>query len=367
MTKAKTYSIGCIVGTRTEIIKMAPVLFELKTAPWAKTSLISAEESEESLDKTLSVFNLTPDCQLTRTTKKLATHDFIATVFLKFNVFFKRHYFDALLAAGNTTTVFISSLVAFYHHIPFGHMEAGLSNNRLINSLHEKHQALTTLLSTWHFAPSVLEKENLMQEQIAANKIFITGSTVADALHWIIKNKAETNPVSPIYNFIIISTQQKGKPLSDICKAIIQLANRFEDINFLFSLAEASESEQYFKNIFSNQPQIHLLPPLRYDEFVHLMRRAILLLTDSITMQEEAPILHKPVLILGNEKPQLIKEGIGMLVGTSTNNIIQVTSQLLSDGKLYLNMTRSYCPEAEEEAAKRIVEILKNELSYTRV
>lgn len=368
MTKSTIYSIGCVVSTQPEVIKMAPIIFQLNASSWAKTCVISISRSKKLLDETLALFNLNTDYDLSLKTPKQSVQQLTEIIFTKLDLFIKKHHFDVLLAAGDSTTAFVTSLIALHQQIPFGHIVAGLrGDNKKEPSSKEVNRVLTDSLSTWLFAPTLREKENLVGENIAPTKIFVTGNPSIDAVHWILKNRRDNMHYAHIQNIIIITAHHQlnfGENLRNICSAIETLSNKFDDLNFIFTAHPNPKVQQELTKVLGNHPCIHLLPHLNYDEFIHLMQRAILVLTDSESIQEEAPALHKPVLVLKNstESPALITEGIGLLVGTSSRNIINKVSELLTDGKRYLKMTRCPSPYGDGNAAIRVIRALEKSL-----
>ncbi|WP_133127752.1 non-hydrolyzing UDP-N-acetylglucosamine 2-epimerase [Legionella nagasakiensis] len=369
MQEFKPFTVGCVLGTRPEVIKMAPVIFQLQTCAWAEVFVINTGQHKDMLDDMLDVFNVCPDADLKVMTANQSLGELTANLCEKLDRLMKNKHFDVLLAVGDTTTVFAASLIAFYHQIPFGHIEAGL---RTFNAQEpfpeEMNRTLTAPLATWHFAPTFLEKENLLRENIPAAKIVVTGNPVIDALFWVLKNRPDQNVnVRGLANIIVVTVHRRenfGKNLQNICSAMIELTARFEHIHFILPIHPNPYVQQEIESVLHDKPRIHLLPPIKYDEFAHLMQRSLFVLTDSGGIQEEAPALHKPVLVLRNrtERPAIITEGVGLLIGAETSNIIHVVSQLLTDANMYSNMARDVSPYGDGNAAKRIVAALKNGL-----
>lgn len=368
MTVPRRLIIGCIIGTRPEIIKMAPVIFELKKCSWAEVFIINTAQHRSLLDEMLALFELKPDADLDSMTVDQSLGELTGTLCKKLDTLVKNHHFDILLGAGDTTTVFVSSLIAFYYHIPFGHIEAGL---RTYNSREpfpeEINRILTAPLATWHFAPTVLEKDNLLRENIAADQIIVTGNPVIDSLYWVINNKPETYAFLQWDNIIIVTCHRRenfGTNLKNICEAIILLAKKFTDFNFVLPVHPNPHVQDDIFHLLNKKPGIHLLPPLRYDEFAHLMNRSILILTDSGGIQEEAPALRKPVVVLRNitERPAIISEDLGVLAGTDTDTIVALVSELLTNKKRYNEMARGISPYGDGHAAERILSCLEKEI-----
>ena len=369
MSKDQRFTIGCIVGTRPEVIKMAPIIFQLRAHQWANVFLINTAQHRDLLDNMFDVFNLHPDADLDSMTCNQSLAELTSTLCKKLDTLVKQHHFDVLLAAGDTTTVFVSSLVAFYNQIPFGHIEAGLRTYNIKEPFPEEiNRVLAAPLATWHFAPTASEKDNLLRENISASKIVVTGNPVIDALFWVLKNRPNTHAQTQnLSNVIVVTAHRRenfGENLENICTSIITLANKFEHINFVFPTHPNPTIQKNIESRLLNQPRIHLLPPLKYDEFAHLLQHSLFVLTDSGGIQEEAPALNKPVLVLRNttERPAIITAGVGLLVGTESNNIINAVSQLLTNQEMYADMTRGISPYGDGHAARRIVNYLHERL-----
>jgi UDP-N-acetylglucosamine 2-epimerase (non-hydrolysing) len=361
------YTVGCIIGTRPEFIKMAPIIFQLQASSWATVFFINTAQHRDMLDNLFDVFDLYPDADLDSMTPNQSLGELTGTLCKKLDALVKQQHFDVLLAAGDTTTVFVSSLVAFYNKIPFGHIEAGLRTYNTMEPFPEEiNRVLTAPLATWHFAPTEAERQNLLHENIASSKIIVTGNPVIDALFWVLKNKPNTQPQN-ISNIIVVTAHRRenfGKNIQTICSAIIDLTHQFEHINFVFPIHPNPQVQKNIETLLINTPRVHLLPPLKYDEFAHLLQNALLVLTDSGGIQEEAPALGKPVLVLRNttERPAIITEGVGLLIGTEKDDIINAVSQLLTDQNAYKTMARGVSPYGDGHAAKRIVNFLETHL-----
>lgn len=364
----KKIHIGCVVGTRPELIKMAPVIFLLQKCHWAKVSIINTAQHRDLLDDLLKFFHITPHADLNSMTVDQTLGGLTSSLCVKLELLVESHQFNVLLAAGDTTTVFVTALIAFYNRIFFGHIEAGLRTYNLKEPYPEEmNRVLTAPLATWHFAPTESEKDNLLRENIDDNSIIVTGNTVIDTLYWTLDNTLDQGDFDELDNIIIVTAHRRenfGVNLINICTAMIELSNQYE-VNFVFPVHPNPHVQQVIVALLKDKPKIHLLPPLRYDEFVHLMNRAILILTDSGGVQEEAPALGKPVLVLRNttERPAIIEAGVGLLVGTQTDTIVNQVSRLLSDKSSYDAMVKGISPYGDGNAGKRIVEHLEKRFS----
>ncbi len=367
MREPQRINIGCVIGTRPEAIKMAPIIVQLQACPWANVYLINAAQHRDMLDNMLEIFNLNPDVDLDSMMCNQSLGELTGHLSRKLDVLFKKQHFDALLAAGDTTTVFVTSLIAFYNHIPFGHVEAGLRTYNTMEPFPEEmNRVLTASLATWHFAPTAVEKDNLIRENIPSFKIMVTGNTVIDSLFWVLKHKPNDR-FAHLANCIVVTAHRReniGKNLLNICTAILMLVEKFSHINIVLPIHPNPDVQKIIISLLANKPGIHLLSPLNYDEFVHLMQHSLFVLTDSGGIQEEAPALCKPVLILRNvtERAAIIKEGLGLLVGTETLTIIDAVSKLIMDKKMYASMSRGISPYGDGHAARRVVECLKKAL-----
>ncbi len=372
MEETRRYTVGCVIGTRPETIKMAPVFFQLQTCSWANVVLINTAQHREMLDEMLEVFGLVPDHDLNIMTSQQSLGELTGLLCNRLDKLVKEHHFDILLAVGDTTTVFTSSLIAFYNKIPFGHIEAGLRTLNIDEPFPEEmNRTLTSPLATWHFVPTSLEKENLLRENINASKITITGNPVIDALYWILQKDPQKRNQT-LSNTIVVTAHRReniGKNLTNICSAIISLSQQFTHIQFVFPIHPNPQIQHHIQSMLFNHPRIHLLPPLKYDEFAHLLHDCFFVLTDSGGIQEEAPALGKPVLVLRNmtERPAIITEGLGLLVGTEKENIIYATSELITNKKMYSDMAKGLSPYGDGQAAIRIIEKLQNHLVTTQV
>ncbi|CDZ78313.1 UDP-N-acetylglucosamine 2-epimerase [Legionella massiliensis] len=368
MSSTKQYTIGCIIGTRPEVIKMAPIIFKLKESSWAKVIVINTAQHRNLLDDMLQLFGIEPDSDLDIMTFNQSLGELTANLCTKLENLLQLHHFDTLLAAGDTTTVFISSLIAFYHRIPFGHVEAGLRSYNIYEPFPEEiNRVLAAPLSTWHFAPTMLEKENLLRENINQEKVVVTGNPVIDALYWVLEHRKVNDFMKDLDNIVLVTTHRRenfGENLHNICSAIIELTERFTHLNFVFPVHPNPNVQRVVHELLKDKPRIHLLSPLKYDQFSHLMQRAILLLSDSGGVQEEGPALSKPVLVLRDvtERPAILTEGVGLLIGTEKNNIVSAVTHLLTDKNLYTSMSRGVSPYGDGHAAERIVASLEYNL-----
>ncbi|STX51432.1 UDP-N-acetylglucosamine 2-epimerase [Legionella busanensis] len=363
----KCIHIGCIIGTRPEIIKMFPIIKRLKACSWAKVTVINTAQHRSLLDDILISFQITPDIDLNTMTINQSLGTLTSNLCSKLEALVLAHKFDVLLAAGDTTTVFVSALTAFYHNIYFGHIEAGLRTYNTREPYPEEiNRVLTAPLATWHFAPTQEEKDNLIRENISPTKIIVTGNPVIDTLYWTLKNTTHNGQFKHLNNIVIVTAHRRenfGQHLENICAAIINLTKRY-DLNFVFPVHPNPHVQAVINNMLAKNSKIHLISPLRYIDFVHLMQQCMLIMTDSGGIQEEAPALSKPVLVLRHttERPAIITEGVGLLVGTEKENIINTVESLLEDPKIYTSLAKGISPYGDGHASEKIVNYLQGVL-----
>lgn len=358
--------IASFVGTRPELIKMAPILLELKANPNVCSILINTGQHQELVDDMWDIFHLTPDIELQIMTTAQTLGSLTSRLTHHIEKLFQKHRFDFVIAAGDTTTVFISALVAFYHHVPFGHIEAGLrSYNHQEPFPEEINRILAAPLSTLHFSPTVQEKQNLINEGIDANKIIVTGNPVIDAMHWVLQNDTDMSLVPKIDHFILVTTHRRenfNERLENICLAILELSKKFKNVHFVFPVHPNPNVQKQVNKLMTGVKTIHLIKPLRYDAFIYLLKKCLFVMTDSGGIQEEAPALGKPVLVLRNhtERLAIITENAGKLVGTDKDTIIYEASQLLTSQKAYTSLVTKQSPYGDGHASERIINALIN-------
>jgi UDP-N-acetylglucosamine 2-epimerase (non-hydrolysing) len=366
MNAQKKCRVACVFGTRPEVIKLAPVIFALRNTQWADVILISTGQHTSLANDMLDIFGLKADIELNVMRHNQSLGELTASLCKKLEHFLKTQSVDYMLAAGDTTSVLIASLLAFYHKIPFGHIEAGLrSFDKFQPFPEEMNRVLTAPLARWHFAPTAEEKNNLIRENIHSDNITVTGNTVIDALHWTIQHRPGTLALNQDKKIILVTAHRRenfGGPIHNICQAILALRNRFSDIEFYLPMHPNPNVKTTIFHELSNQSRIHLLSSLIYNDFVQLMQHSTLILTDSGGIQEEAPFLHKPLLVLRNttERPAIISAGVGRLVGTDTDAIVQQATLLLTDKESYSQMSTGPSPYGDGHAAAKIIEVLEN-------
>jgi len=359
--------ILCIVGTRPEGIKMAPLIKALKGEPWARVTVLATAQHRGLLDQVLSLFAIQPDVDLDIMRPNQTLPELTARLITALDEKFAEIAPDVVLAQGDTTTVMTAALVAFYRRISFGHVEAGLRTHDLNNPFPEEMNRLVAgHLARWHFVPTERSRQNLLREGIADAAIHVTGNTVIDALLDVAATKWPLDiPLDPNKRLVLVTAHRRenfGEPFRAICRAVRQLVDRHADIEVLYPVHPNPNVQATAHELLGGHPRIRLCEPLDYAPFVEVQKRAYLILTDSGGVQEEAPALGKPVLVLRTEteRPEAVDEGVVRLVGTDQALILEEASRLLDSASAYREMARGVSPYGDGLAAQRIVAVLRN-------
>ena len=371
----KRKKISIVFGTRPEAIKLAPVILELKKQKEFEINICVTAQHRQMLDQVLEVFEINPDIDLGLMRKNQSLSELSERTLIALDKYYKEYKPDLVLVQGDTTTVFIASLVAYYNKIEIGHVEAGLRTwNKFSPYPEEINRVLTTKLTDIHFAPTQLSKNNLLKENVSEEKIFVTGNTVIDALliarekirnrKMLIEGLPEFLQNGSAHNIILVTGHRRenfGEGFENICSAIAELANEFKDYEFIYPVHLNPNVQKPVFKILSGYKNIHLLKPLDYLPFVYVMDKSKIILTDSGGVQEEAPSLGKPVLVMreNTERPEGVDAGTVKIVGISKKKIISETEKLLLDVNEYNKMAEAVNPYGDGLAAKRIKRILK--------
>jgi UDP-N-acetylglucosamine 2-epimerase (non-hydrolysing) len=356
-----------VFGTRPEAIKLAPVILELEKHHDRFENLVCVTaQHREMLDQVLEWFAIEPhyDLDLMQPDQRLAK--FASRALLAVNDLLQEVRPDVVIVQGDTTTVMIAALSAFYQRIPVGHVEAGLRTRNRYNPFPEEiNRRMAGVLATFHFAPTARAADALRAEQVSEENIFITGNTVVDALLMTVQR-----PVNLELDFsldgrrlILVTAHRResfGAPFESLCLALRDIAERNAEVEIVYPVHLNPNVRDPVTRILAEHPRIHLLDPLRYEQFVHLMAKAHLILTDSGGIQEEAPILGKPTLVMREttERPEAIEVGTGRLVGTDRKRIVAEAERLLHNEEEYRAMAQAGSPFGDGHAAERIVNIL---------
>lgn len=370
-------------GTRPEAIKMAPLVKELENRSDFKVSVAVTAQHREMLDQVLNLFDIEPDYDLDIMKGGQDLFDITSRVLLGMRDVIDKAEPDLVLVHGDTATTFAASLAAFYKKVAVGHVEAGLRTHDLHSPWPEEaNRQLTGRLAKWHFAPTERNRKDLVAEKVAENSILVTGNTVIDALQWVsgkisgspeLKNligeKLEEAGLSiNLTNspYVLITGHRRenfGQGFEGICMALKQLATTYPNVNFVYPVHLNPNVQEPVKRLLAGLKNVHLIKPLGYEPFVYLMKNCLLVLTDSGGVQEEAPGLGKPVLVMRDttERPEAVEAGTVKLVGTSAGRIFDEVSELLTNNEIYKSMSRAHNPYGDGKACKRIAEFLKKQ------
>lgn len=362
-------SVMTVFGTRPEAIKMAPLVKELKTYKEFKTTVCVTAQHRQMLDQVLDVFEIKPDYDLDIMQER-QTLIGITTRALEglFNVMEEERP-DVVLVHGDTTTTFVGSLSAFYSKIKVGHVEAGLRTfDKYFPFPEEMNRKLTGALTDYHFAPTLTNKNNLLNEGVSGKKIYVTGNTVIDALKTTVKSdyvfESETLKNLDFSKRIVLVTAHRrenwGEPLRQICRALRTIADSYDDIVIVYPVHLNPIVQESAREILGKMENVHLIDPLDVLELHNVMDRCHMVLTDSGGLQEEAPALGKPVLVLRNEteRPEAVTAGTVKVAGTEEETITKLACQLLDDREEYYKMARAVNPYGDGNASKRIAKAL---------
>ncbi|OTG85175.1 non-hydrolyzing UDP-N-acetylglucosamine 2-epimerase [Acinetobacter sp. ANC 4648] len=364
-----------IFGTRPEAIKMAPLFHELNQSDKFDTAVCVTGQHRDMLDQVLNIFHIKPDFDLNIMKAGQDLTDVTTRVLEGLKVLFETYTPDLVLVHGDTATTFAATLACYFNKIKVGHVEAGLRTNDIYAPWPEEgNRRLTGSICNLHFAPTETAKYNLVKENISEDQIVVTGNTVIDALHHIIKimnvNKDIHNELNQKFSYldfnkklILITGHRRenfGKGFENICKAIHDLAVEYPNVQFIYPVHMNPNVREPVNKYLSSIKNIFLIEPLDYLPFVYLMNKSYLILTDSGGIQEEAPSLGKPVLVMRDttERPEAVEAGTVKLVGTNTELIKSEVKRLLDDATEYNKMSELHNPYGDGQACKRIAEYL---------
>jgi len=370
-----------VFGTRPEAIKMCPLVLELRSRPdYFDVVVCVTAQHREMLDQVLGIFNVVPDIDLNLMKKGQDLFDVTASVLLGMRDVLEAYAPDIVLVHGDTTTSLAASVAAYYQGVSVGHIEAGLRTGDIYSPFPEEfNRQVVGRLANIHFAPTDLAAKNLLDEKVNPSKIVVTGNTVIDALHWVLaKQEAEfSNTVRLRDNllkllgfdfsgspFILVTGHRRenfGNGFIEICEAIRDLAESYIDYHFVYPVHLNPNVREPVNQILKDCPNIHLIEPLEYEPFVYLLKHSYLILTDSGGIQEEAPSLGKPVLVMRDvtERPEALEAGTVELVGAIRERIYNGVSKLINDKSHYLKMSHAHNPYGDGTACKIIANKLK--------
>jgi len=359
-----------VFGTRPEAVKMAPIVRLLQQSPRIESRVCVTAQHRQMLDQVLKLFQIIPDYDLDLMRDNQSLASISASIFTHLDPVLADFQPDWVLVVGDTTTVVITSLLSYYRRIKVGHVEAGLrTHNKWHPFPEEINRRIATVIADLHFAPTTWSQGNLLHEGTEAKTILVTGNPVIDALNFVLKQD-EPQEITTLLKqleleakkLILLTAHRRenfGQPLENICYAIKELASR-EDVEIVYPMHLNPKVQEPVNRILKGIPHITLLPPLDYLPMIHLMKHAKLILTDSGGLQEEAPSLGVPVLVLREttERPEGLEAGTLKLVGTETSQIVREATRLLDDPVAYAEMARAVNPYGDGHAAKRIIDAL---------
>lgn len=375
-----------VFGTRPEAIKMAPLVIEFKKYPELFEVVVCVTgQHREMLDQVLNLFNITPDFDLNIMKQGQDLYDVTSRVLLGMRDVLQESKPDIVLVHGDTTTSTASALAAFYQQIPVGHVEAGLRTHNIYSPWPEEmNRLITSRISAYNFAPTILSKQNLLNEGVSDETIVVTGNTVIDALY-VVLNKMkqdiqlrtelvsqlqcsgyDVNRISDEKRLVLITGHRRenfGDGFLNICNAIKTLSEKYPEVDFVYPMHLNPNVRKPITEVFGERPSSNMffIEPLDYLPFVFLMEKSDIVLTDSGGIQEEAPGLGKPVLVMRDttERPEALEAGTVKLVGTNYDKIVSEVSKLLDDQVYYNQMSKAINPYGDGMACKRIIEKFK--------
>lgn len=388
MSELSPRKIVIVAGTRPEAIKMAPVYMALKKSEKISPIFLSTAQHRQMLDQTLEIFGIKPDFDMNVMRRGQTLGELTVRILSAWKEFFAFNAVNAILVQGDTTTVLASAIAAFYEKIPVGHIEAGLRTGNLMSPWPEEmNRRLSDPISSWCFTPTELSRSNLIAENIPENRCFITGNTVIDSLFWMRDKLAEENvsvgeiacacgiPDSFAGKFlaqegrpwILVTGHRResfGEGFLNICKALAAIADKYPEWGILYPVHMNPNVQEPVRRLLGDHERICLIPPVAYREFIWLMDRCRFVISDSGGIQEEAPSLGKPVLVMRDttERPEGVEAGTCRLVGTDPDVIVGEASLLIEDASEYARRSALKNPYGDGNAAMKIREILERTL-----
>lgn len=360
--------IMIVFGTRPEAIKMCPLVKELRTRKDIEVKVCVTGQHREMLQQVLECFDVVPDYNLEIMKDKQTLFDITTNIIEKIKLVLEKEEPDIILVHGDTTTTFVTSLCAFYMKIPVGHVEAGLRTYNIYSPYPEEfNRQATGIIAKYHFAPTQKAKQNLIKEGKKETDIYVTGNTAIDALKTTINVNYHHNLFEWVgkSRLIMLTAHRReniGEPLRNIFSAINKILNKYEDIKVIYPVHKNPVIRDIANEIFKDNDKIKLIEPLEVIDFHNFLNKSYLILTDSGGIQEEAPSLGKPVLVLRDttERPEGIEAGTLKLVGTEEEKVYDNIKQLLDDNKEYNKMSKASNPYGDGNACIRIANILEN-------
>ena len=367
----KKIKVMTVFGTRPEAIKMAPIVLELQKHPdKIKPVVAVTAQHREMLDQVLGLFHITPDHDLDIMAQGQTLFDITSKAMMGLDKVLAQEKPDIVLVHGDTTTTFAGALAAYYHQTTVGHVEAGLRTHDKYSPFPEEmNRKLTGCIADLNFAPTETSESNLLAENVKPESIFVTGNTVIDALHHTVKDdfQFEEELLQNIdfehKRIILVTTHRRenlGEPMRHVYKALRQLTEEFDDVEVVFPVHKNPKVREVVREELGGLEKVHLIDPLDYEPFANLMHKAHLILTDSGGVQEEAPALGKPVLVLRDttERPEAVAAGTVKLIGTDRDVVYNEAKKLLTDETAYSRMAEAVNPYGDGKASARIIQAI---------
>ena len=380
----KKKKVMLVFGTRPEAIKMAPLCHAFRAEESIQSIICVTAQHREMLDQVLNIFDLTADIDLNLMKKGQDLFDITSSVVVNMRDVLKENQPDCVLVHGDTTTTMATAMACYYAGITVAHVEAGLRSYDINAPFPEEfNRRVAGMIADIHFAPTSLSRQNLIDEKVHESNIFVSGNTVIDSLYWILA-KIDASPqlrahMDRIFDeclsfdwrdskYVLITGHRRenfGDGFDNICEAISILAKKHPDVHFIYPVHLNPNVQEPVHDILSNFDNVHLIPPLDYESFVYLLKGCYLVLTDSGGIQEEAPSLGKPVLVMRDvtERPEAVEAGTVKLVGAKKASIIWHIEKLLTDSHYYQIMSQAHNPYGDGNACKRIVDNIKDRLN----
>ena len=367
----KKIKVMTVFGTRPEAIKMAPIVLELQKHPDTIVPVVAVTaQHREMLDQVLNLFQIKPDHDLNIMAAGQTLFDITTRAMMGLDKVLTEEEPDIVLVHGDTTTTFAGALAAYYHQTAVGHVEAGLrTHNKYSPFPEEMNRRLTGCIADLNFAPTSTSEANLLAENVPPESIFVTGNTVIDALHHTVRDDFDFQEESlkdvdfQNKRIILVTTHRRenlGEPMRHVYKALKQLTEEFDDVEVVFPVHKNPKVREVVNEELGGLAKVHLIDPLDYEPFANLMHKAHLILTDSGGVQEEAPALGKPVLVLRDttERPEAVDAGTVKLIGTDRERVYEEAKKLLTDKAEYSRMAESVNPYGDGKAAARIIQAI---------
>lgn len=370
MLRTSKKKLMVIIGTRPEAIKLAPVVDAIARSEWAECELVLTGQHKELLEPLIARFGLQVHHNLNVMRDNQTLAHVTARILQGMDDLLALRTPDAVIGQGDTASVMAGSMASFFRQIPFAHVEAGLrTGNISLPFPEELNRVLTSHMTRWHFAPTETAKQNLLCEAYPDKDIWVTGNTVIDALNMMLTQAPMPLPCRPGRPFVLMTAHRRenlGEPMRHICEAIRQLAQLNPGMDFIYPVHPNPGVRQVVHQALQGLDNVQLIEPCDYPVFCQLMSQAQLILSDSGGVQEEAPALGKPVLVLREEteRPEAVELGCNMLVGTDTQRIVQAAQTLLHDRDAYERMATAGSPYGDGKASHRILDVLRQSLNH---